>query len=394
MSDSAGVTLVSNTNVGIWAPGNEWTFGEEVRIGVDEGQPEYQFGRVHRIAVDSRDRIFVLDDIEQHIQVYSPEGVYEQTVGGRGQGPGELQAAMFLLMGAGDTLLVPDGRNLRFNRYAPDGSAIGSFRMPLELGRPIVFEATPSGVIAGQIRPSAVPGERAPETPMDVLVLLATDGTVTDTLLTFPSGEMIGPGGVHVFAPEPTWDLTDDLQLAFGVTDDYRISLYTGGRIERVISKLFERTPVSDQDEAAIMREMERRWASEASVSEELKARLRSRWSFADLYPAYQRLAFGPVGTIWVQQVKPVNELSEEELENWQNARVPEWDVFDSEGRYLGAVVIPETDNVHYITALRFFRDRTAGTWHMLSIWKDELDVEYIVRWRVDGRMPEESTET
>jgi hypothetical protein len=30
----------------------------------------------------------------------------------------------------------------------------------------------------------------------------------------------------------------------------------------------------------------------------------------------------------------------------------------------------------------------------MLSIWKDELDVEYVVRWSIDGGMPEESTES
>jgi hypothetical protein len=378
MSDSAGVTIVSNTNVGIWAPGEEWTFEEEVRIGVQEGQPEYQFGSVHRIAVDSRHRIFVLDDMEQHIQVYSPEGVYEQTVGGRGQGPGELQAAMFLLMGPGDTVLVPDGRNLRFNRYAPDGSAIGSFRMRLEAGRPITFKATASGVIAGQIRLPALTGERASENPTDVIALLATDGTVTDTLMTFPSGEMIGPSGVRVFAPEPAWDLTDDLQLAFGVTSDYRIGLYAGGHLERVISKLFERHPVGDQDQEAIMEEMERRWASEASVSEEMKARLRSRWSFADFYPAYQRLAFGPVGTIWVQRVQPVTELTEEELKNWQNARAPEWDVFDSEGRFLGAVIMPRR-----FTPMEFRGDKIYG------VWRHESGVEYVVRLRVVGDLGE-----
>ena len=29
-----------------------------------------------------------------------------------------------------------------------------------------------------------------------------------------------------------------------------------------------------------------------------------------------------------------------------------------------------------------------SGTWYMYSIWSDELDVEHIVRWRIDGRMP------
>ena len=142
MSDSAGVTIVSNTDVGIWAPGEEWTFEQEVSIGVQDGPPEYQFGSVHRIAVDSRGRILVLDGIAQHVQVYSPDGVYQQTIGAPGEGPGELRATMFLLVGPGDSLLIPDGQILRFNRYAPDGSSVGSFRMPLEAGRPMTFKTT------------------------------------------------------------------------------------------------------------------------------------------------------------------------------------------------------------------------------------------------------------
>ena len=34
MYDSAGVTIVSNPDVGIWTPGEEWVLEEEVRIGV------------------------------------------------------------------------------------------------------------------------------------------------------------------------------------------------------------------------------------------------------------------------------------------------------------------------------------------------------------------------
>ena len=374
MSDSAGITMVANTNAGIWAPGEEWTLAEELRIGAQEGPPEYQFGSVHRIAVDSRNRILVLDGMEQHIQVYSPEGVYQQTIGGRGEGPGELQAAMFLLIGPGDTILVPDGRNLRFNRYAPDGSASGSSRMPLEAGRPITFNTTPSGVIAEQIRPAAVPGEPTSGNPNDVLVLLATDGTVTDTLMTFAPGAMIGPGGVRAFAPEPTWDIGDELQLLFGATDDYSISLYARGRLTRIITKPFQRIAVTDQDQAAVMGVMERRWAAEPSVTEEMRARLRSRWSFADVYPAYQSVAFGPAGTIWVQRVKPVSQLSDDDLENWQSARSAEWDVFDRDGRFLGTVAMPQR-----FTPMQFRGDEIYG------VARDESGVEYVVRLRVIG---------
>jgi len=385
MSDSAGVTIVSNTDIGIWAPGEEWTFEEEVRIGTVEGAPEYWFGEVQGIAVDSRGRIFVLDGQAQHIQVYSPDGIYEQTIGARGGGPGELRAGMAVLIGPGDTLLVPDGQNLRFNRYAPDGSSAGSFRMVLEEGRPMGFRTTASGLIAEQIRPLMVPGQPPIENPMDVIVLLAIDGTVTDTLMTFPSGELISSGGVTVYAPEPAWDLTDDVQLVFGVSDEYRIERYAGGQLERVIAMPFERRPVGDRHKEAIMSEMERRWVA-AGLAAEVRTRLRDRFHIADFFPAFGTVAAGPMGTIWVQRVKSASELSEERPEsftdtgapawNYMDIGTPDWDVFDSEGRLLGVVTMPRR-----FTPRLFRGDKIYG------VWRDELDVQYVVRLRILGEL-------
>ena len=128
--DSAGVTIVENTLESIWSVSDQWTLEEELRIGAIEGDPDYQFGAIGFIAVDSRDRLFVMDAMAQHIKVFSPEGRYEQTIGGPGAGPGELgQGAITLFMGPGDTLLVPDLGNQRINRYAPDGTSLGSFRL-------------------------------------------------------------------------------------------------------------------------------------------------------------------------------------------------------------------------------------------------------------------------
>jgi hypothetical protein len=371
MADSAGVTIVTNTDIGIWAPGEEWTLEEELRIGAVEGAPEYQFGEVFRIAVDSKGRIFVLDG--QHIKVYSPDGAYEQTIGAPGQGPGELGAGMAVLIGAGDTLLVPDGRNLRFNQYAPDGSNSGSTRMVLEEGRPMRFKGTSSGMIAEQIRPLMPPGQPAIENPMDAIVLLATDGTVSDTLMTFPSGELISSGGVMVYAPEPAWDLTNDGLLVFGVSDEYRIGLYVGGQLERVISKPYARRPVGDRDTEAIMSEMERRWV-DAGVSAEMMERLRNRFHFADSFPAFQTVAVGPRGTIWVKHVKAPSELSAKELEHYHEWPGRKWDVFDSQGRYLGVVAMPERFNPKVFRGDKIF-----------GAWRDELDVEYVVVLRIVG---------
>jgi hypothetical protein len=376
ISDSAGVTIVSNTDVGIWSPGEAWTLEEELRIGALEGAPEYQFGLVGSIAVDSKGSIYVLDSQAQHIQVYSPDGVYERTVGTRGGGPGELQAGMALLIGPGDTLLVPDGQNLRFTRYAPDGSSAGSTKMVIEEGRPMGFRATASGVIAEQIRPLMLPNQPAIEDAEDAIVLLANDGTVTDTLTTFPSGETIGASSATLFAPEPVWDLTDELQLVFGVNDDYRIGLYAGGRPERIFTKPFDRIPVGDADKEAVRSELRRRM-TQYGASAELIERNLSRFHFADYFPAFNVVVAGPMGTIWVQRILPISQLGEGWLASFgsiEDIGAPDWDVFDAQGRFLGVVQMPQG-----FTPRLFRGDKIYG------VWRDELDVQYVLRLRIVG---------
>lgn len=377
--DSAGVTVVANPDIGMWAPGEEWGVEEELRIGAAEGDPHYEFGSIGGITVDSDGRIFVLDGQAQQIRVYSPDGIFEQTVGNRGDGPGELRAAMTVLLGPGDTLLVPDGRNLRFNRYAPDGSSTGSFRMVLEDGRPMAFRASTSGVIAEQLRPLAVMMPDQPATPdsMDAIVTRASDGTITDTLLTFRAGRSLLPGAASVaytmYAAEPVWDIAADARLVFGSAAEYRIDLHADGRLQRIITMPHERRPVSDDDIGAVMGEMARRW-DEAGVAPELRAQLKGRLQFADFFPAYQAVVWGPMRSIWVQRVKPASELSPKELEVYHERPSPDWDVFDGDGRYLGVVALPA----------RFSPAVFRGT-RIYGSWRDESDVPYAVRLRIVG---------
>jgi hypothetical protein len=379
ITDSAGVTIVSNSDVGLWAPGEEWTVEEEVRIGALDGPAEYQIGQVGSLAIDSKRRILVLDRQAQHIRVYSPDGVYEETIGARGGGPGELGYAMALLMGPGDTLLVPDFQNLRFSRYAPDGSSTGSIRIDPEGAFPMAFKGAASGTIVEQIRQFALPGQPAIENPRDLLVRLASDGSVTDTFMTFPSGKSQRfDGNVHLFATEPVWDVTGYSEIILGMSDEYRIGVYPDGQLERIIAKTVEPVAITDQDKATIFDELERRWTA-MNMPADVQRRARERFHFAEYVPPVLALAAGPAGTIWVQHMRPPSELSEEELasvreDHPEDLGAAEWDVFDGDGRYLGVVRMPDR------FAPSLFREDM-----IYGVWRDELNVEYVLRLRIVG---------
>ncbi len=381
VTDSAGIAIVSNPTDGVWTSSNRWTLEEELRIGTIEGNPEYQFGQIGFIAVDSHGRLFVIDAQAQHVRVFSSDGQYEQTIGRPGSGPGELgPQAISLYMGPGDTLLIPDLGNQRVNRYAPDGSSIGSFRLEFEKGLPMAINATRSGAIAVQLRPLALPDQPARDS-MDAIVILATDGSVTDTLMKFPSGGTLNLGGrspeVRLFSPEPVWQITDDLRLCFGVNNEYRIGLYSPeGTLERIITKPFELTPIGQRDQDMVMGFFEEAWR-DAGLPPAAIARARSIIHFAEFYPAYAGIQIGPQGSIWVQHIQSPSGLTEEELESWnfiEDIGSPDWDVFDQEGRFLGVVTMP-----HRFAARAFVENKIYG------VWRDELDVQYAVRLRIIG---------
>lgn len=376
MIDSVGVTLVSNPADGMWADNERWIVEQEIRIGAAEGSPDYQFGEIGGITVDSRGRVFVLDIQAQNVKVFSSDGVYEQTIGGRGRGPGELAQAYFAPgVLAGDTLLVPDVfGNRRINRYAPDGSSVGSFLVPPQFGDVFGVAFTPSGMIALWIRSVASRGEPESEN-VDRIVTLSTDGQVTDTLLTFPSGRTFsrGMGQVTLLAPEPVWDITQDSRLLFGVDDRYRIRVYDAGALERVIQKPYEPKPITDRDK-------EFDWGVPPQARETVR--------ISEFYPAFTDIIAGPNGTIWVQHVLPISQMSDAHRQSlgslfgkWapmipsilrEFHGAPEWDVFDADGRFLGVITMPP----------RFVPQVIRGN-KVYGITRDELDVGYVVRLRV-----------
>jgi hypothetical protein len=383
VTDSAGVQIVTNTDQGVWGPGEHWTLEEELRIGAVEGDEEYQFGQIGLIALDSRNRIFVMDMQARNIRVFSTDGVYEQTIGQPGSGPGEFGAgAAAIFIGPGDTLLAADLANQRVNLFAPDGSSAGSFPLRIENGIPMSIVATRTGVVAEQVRPFSTPDRPSPDS-LDVIITIGTDGEVVDTLMTFPPGAGLdlanerGPQRT-LFAPEPVWTLSDDMQLFFGTTDQYRISVFgPDGNLQRILTKPSAPAPVTERDQEMIWEVIEEQVRSlvppESFV--EIMARQRQAIGFADFFPAFVSMSIGPNGSVWVQHLRPPAEVTEEELETYdmtQDIGSRDWDVFDPEGRYLGVVTMPPR-----FTPRIILEDRIYG------VWRDDLDVQYVMRLRI-----------
>jgi hypothetical protein len=382
--DSAGVQIVQNTDLGLWQEGANWTLEEDLRIGAVEGQPDYQFGQVGFIAVGSLGQIYVMDAQARHIKAFDAEGTYQQTIGSPGSGPGEIgQQAVFVLRAAGDTLIVPDVGNRRINRYTPSGEALPSTPVDLANGLPLVFGSNLAGQIAMQVRPLSLPNRPAPDS-LDRIIELNQDGTFGDTLMVFPSGRSFDFGGssptMRVYSTEPAWDLADT-HLYYAVNDIYRIGKYDlAGNLQLVVTKPFERLPVSENDQSAVISFIENAARAQGAPPSAIPM-IRQMVQFGEFFPAFQSFSTGPWGTLWVQQVQSAGDLTPEELEQFnliEDQGSPDWDVFDVQGRYLGIVTMP-----------RRFQPRLFTEEHVYGVWRDDLDVQYVMRLKILGSLAE-----
>jgi len=105
----SGMVRVTNDGLGQWDAASQWTLVEDLRLGsVEQAGPEL-FGRVGSILPHPDGRIYVLDSQAQEIRTFSASGEFLGTLGGRGDGPGELATAAGLSLSPNGELWVWGG---------------------------------------------------------------------------------------------------------------------------------------------------------------------------------------------------------------------------------------------------------------------------------------------
>lgn len=89
---------------------------EELSIGHEEGKEERIFTSINDIAVDANENIYLLDLRQGQIRVFDKYGNHLRNIGKRGQGPGEFQFPMQILISPHQELVICDlmGRRLFF----------------------------------------------------------------------------------------------------------------------------------------------------------------------------------------------------------------------------------------------------------------------------------------
>lgn len=341
---------------------------EELAIGTLEGPDETMFGRIGALAVDSSGGVYVYDAQVPAIRHFDAGGKFVRQVGREGQGPGEYLDAVLAMAVRGDgRLQIWDARNARVTLYDPDGEFSGQWPVSISLftgDAMFVDDADHTYIKKLTERPSEGAWKIG-------LLHLDAEGNEVETM---PDPEVAEPpdsdGGY--LSPSKQWTLAPDASMIVGVnaTYDFEIRSPDGGivRVQRAVEPL----AVSDAEFEA--HEAMRAWLIEnqGQFLTQLPAET------ARVKPAYRSLHTDKSGRVWVWLYGPIEPKAQ--LEEAIEGRPPPWpflepkvfDVFETDGTYLGRVHVPAGVTVRHF-----------GVDTLWGVREGEMGEAYVVRMRL-----------
>lgn len=346
----SGTVVVSNPVQGIWGEGDTWRIEEDLRIGAEDGGGPEVLGQIASVAPAPNGEIFVLDGHTQQIRVFGPDGAYRRTVGAEGAGPGEFRRAVGMAWDARGRLWVPDAGNVRYSVFDPAGAFIRTH--PRHAG--VVFPWL------GGFHREGMLYDLSPHSDPDGSVRFTyfrvdTAGTVRDSLPPLeyrPTRAEAIPVALFTLQPRLTFRFDPAGYLWFGQTDEYQIYQRTlAGDTVRIIRLARDPVPLTEAERDSLRDVLAR---SPMPVDPSLIPRYK---------PAFDRIHVDGEGHTLVQPVGSTVEAG----------RV--FDVFDREGRYLGAA----RSDVRFeaLPPTLVIGD------HIYGVTTDSVGVPYAVRARI-----------
>ena len=351
ITSEGNVTTVVNESGSVWAGTAKLV--EEASIGVESGADEYMFSYVMGL-FGTDEHIYIADEQSSLVRRYDHAGVYVDTIGGVGQGPGEYVAPTFIVVAPDGRVLVFDRRALRTQVYAPDGTSVGYWQtqtrgccewpMLLDEDDGALWMATRTRSPEGGptfygIQAFGPDGSTSDNYPVKVIaepeVRLAL---VDERTMTSP------------FTPRFMWTPAGAELILAGSSDRYRFENQRRGETVLEVERYWVPVPIKPEHAE---------WSRKATVASGRRRVPGWTWDGSEMpehHPAFRSLIATASGEVWVARFGPSSRLTDcvedplaetasgEQLNALQN---PCWkdtfilDAFDRQGRYLGEIATP-----------------------------------------------------
>lgn len=396
--DSAGVEIVLNG--GGEGPGvGSLDVVEDLRLGTIEGErAELLFHNIRDILLDSDGRIYVGNDQTGTVRVFDEDGTFVREFGGKGEGPSEIRSMLNDLKWAGDQIAIIDwqmgGKTILYDTTGafsdswydtrPDGSRIS------------LAGYTPKGWVSVETddnRPSeTIPGRAYPRSRRMRRVAPTLD-SLSEVLFELPPRVLYGSAATHgldwpIFDPISGTGFDGSGNHYRSAGADYRIDVRDpDGNHVRSIRRDYEPIAITGEDIDDYRARVTLRYDTMARFNEPMRQRQiqqsmeridrQATFPVPETRPPLGAFLVARDGAFWVER------LDTRDPAEWWESRMwggfddsPEvetsWDVFSAEGRFVGNVKLPPR-----------FMPMAASADVVVGVYKDEFDVEYVVRYRI-----------
>jgi hypothetical protein len=273
---------------------------EDLVIGGEEYDENYNFTFIRDIEVDDEENILVLDYRDCRIQKYDKDGKYLQTIGRKGEGPGEFQRPS-------RTYLAPDGK-----LFVNELRKLHMFDENLTFEKSVIlksslfsFGVTNEGHIMGYMR------SRTDEGATIDIALINLEGTRTKTIASYPDQSVtiqrgnIMIGGTPPYSSGLFFYPVDENSGIYGFSADYKLFVTdASGKIIRRIEKDERLQPTSKDEENEYIKE---RWDRQRDRGGTLsEGDIRKLSSFAEYKPFYTNIIMDDEGCLFLPKPKSI----------------------------------------------------------------------------------------
>ncbi len=383
----------------------EADFEEVYRVGSALGEAWEEFGTIGRVGFDAAGNLYVFDRLAARVVVVNPDGDFVREFGRRGEGPGEFQSALDMVVMHDGRVVVADMGHRAYHLFDSGGSFErmvrigGGFAMVREMypeagGESVIRGAKMLGVVYHSVLRDSIVVFPDPRT-IERIFLTGDDAAVETAVevwgpawtrpIARPFGggpqEVIVRGDRRGFEPELYAGVLPERRIAFSDSSAYAIKIAErDGRISSILARPFSPEPVTERvmqaEKDRRLREVEDRPESPVSRSGDRMvvsgtgggARARERietLEFAEEVPVVRDLRTGWGGRIWVLR-RGDEPVSDGPI-----------DILAADGRYLGSYRAGETR----------LPDAFGPGGLAAFIERDELDVQTVVVRRLPLRV-------
>jgi len=241
VEEKDGVVIVKNPKEPIYGEGS-FNLEEELSIGETEGQEEYMLSSPRSTAVDDEGNIYVLDLKESHIKVFDNEGIYQKTIGRRGQGPGEFQGPLGIQITAKNEILVNNLNSSRLIYYSLKGNFLRENQVT-GIPRSLLKMDSNSDYICVY-----------PKTEQIFKVALEKYDSSQKKLFSIAEVEI---ENYYALAKSVIFNITKENEIIWAITDKYEIMITDAvGNLTRKIIRDYDAVGISEKEKKSFLKQI------------------------------------------------------------------------------------------------------------------------------------------